>query len=184
MVTISRVHVDYRFGQHDFILVAKLDDQVAGTLEYAEFEGQVNVHMINVMRRREGVGTALVVELQRLYPDVEIDFGIVTPEGEKLLKALEWNVVENPEKKRLEAEWKLLDTTLRDYARRADAVLDMPDEVKKAFIEEVSDWNELSDRADEIQNTLWKCPSEFRYVVGRKVANVNNEPAAQFAMAM
>lgn len=167
MIKIENVHLDYFSGQHNFSLIARLDGKWAGSLAYSVYEGDVYVRMIDVELKRQGVGTALVLELQRLYPQTEIDFGVVTAEGEKLLASLEWRVEPNREYQRMSDELTLIEQTLRDYDARAKIVVTMSDKAKQEFLAEVADWNELSDKADELQNHLWKSAPEKRFAIGK-----------------
>lgn len=172
MLDITHNYLDYFSGQHNCSIEARMDGELVGTLQYSLFEGEVSVQMIDVRLKRQGVGTALVLDLQRRFPGTEIDFGIVTPEGDMLLKGLEWRVEPNLKRQSMLDELALVEATLKDYHSRADLVAGMSETAKQSFLNEVSNWNELSDRADQLQNELWKAPVEFRYVVGKKSVKV------------
>ena len=97
-INISDEINDYYSGETLSTMSAKVDEKVAGTLEYGEYEGKPNVKMIEVKPeyRRQGIATKLLQELQKKYPDQEIDFGMSTEDGTKLLKNITYQV-ENKE---------------------------------------------------------------------------------------
>jgi len=86
MIEIKSEHRDSYSGQNDFRLIATLDGDFAGSLDYSTYHGGVAVQLISVLpsKRRKGVGTALVMALQETYPDQAIMFGITTTEGTAL----------------------------------------------------------------------------------------------------
>jgi len=81
--------VDSYSGQHNFELGVfdRKTDNILGLLEYTEYKGIPSISMIQVIpdRRRKGIGTALLLKLQELYPGKKIELGYITPDGKKLL---------------------------------------------------------------------------------------------------
>jgi ribosomal protein S18 acetylase RimI-like enzyme len=77
-------------GQKDLIKFAELKGKPIGYLQYADFEGVPSIKHIavNEKYRRQGIATKLINELQKGYPDKKIDWGMLTPEGIKLKKAI------------------------------------------------------------------------------------------------
>ena len=73
--TITQDYYDYHDEQHDAKLEAK-DSQgnVLGTLWFSVYHDEPAVKNIDVLPkyRRQGIGTALLKELQRLFPDQTI----------------------------------------------------------------------------------------------------------------
>jgi GNAT superfamily N-acetyltransferase len=78
----------YHDQQSDNSLIAKLDGKVVGYLDYDEYHDEVHIQMIEVDEeyRRKGIGMALLRELDKLYPETEILYGMETPEGAALIK--------------------------------------------------------------------------------------------------
>jgi GNAT superfamily N-acetyltransferase len=78
----------YHDNQSDDSIRAYIGDEMAGYIDYAEYQGEVHIQMISVRKkfRRQGIATAMLRELDRLYPDIEIDPGMTTPDGTKLLE--------------------------------------------------------------------------------------------------
>lgn len=167
MIEIENRHLDYYCGQHDMALIATVDGVHSGTLRYVVYEGEPSVSMIKVRKsmRKQGIGTALVVALQREYPDVAIKFGYLTEDGAALLKSIDWNVVVNEEHEAAATSLARIEAKLRNYAERAEKVIGASQAEKDAFRDEVSDWSDLHDQADRLRQIVNSTPSAFRFVV-------------------
>ena len=78
----------YHDNQSDNSIVAIVDGEVAGFLDYSEYRGEIHVQMIEVDKnfRRQGIGTALLKELDKEYPEVEIEYGMETADGARLIE--------------------------------------------------------------------------------------------------
>ena len=82
----------YFSGQSNMILRAKnKEGQIMGYIEYSDYEGVPHVQFVKTLPSylRMGVATKLLKELQRRYPDIEIDLGYSTEDGTELLKSPE-----------------------------------------------------------------------------------------------
>ncbi len=173
MVEIVQIHRDYRHGQHDFVLNAHdggdLQTRI-GYLSYSVFEGEPSVSYIFVepARRNERVGSELVLELQRLYPDTCINFGFSTDDGTGLLASFDWKIVPNEKLAAASREFSQNSEKLADYEARSNAMVGEPQLVKDAFFAETSDWNDLLDRQEELERLIRTEPAEFRYAVAAK----------------
>ena len=92
----EHVHEDFHNDQHDFVLVAKDADTMSplGMIQYALFRDNIHIQdmMTHHKRRREGIGTQMINELKREYPQGKISWGMMTPDGTAL-----YNSMENPE---------------------------------------------------------------------------------------
>ena len=95
---IKDVSTGYNSDEYYYEMQYTQDGKVVGTVEYGEYKGKPNVKMIEVKPeyRRQGIATKLLQELQNKYPDQEIDFGMTTPDGTKLLNSITYEV-ENKE---------------------------------------------------------------------------------------
>jgi ribosomal protein S18 acetylase RimI-like enzyme len=85
-------HVDSYSGQHNYELgIYDKNNNILGLLEYVVFEDTPSISMIQVVPKyqRKGIGSELVLHLQKLFPKTEIEWGYMTPEGTKLKKKLE-----------------------------------------------------------------------------------------------
>ena len=91
---VNDIHSGETFGT----MSAKINGEVVGTIEYSEYNGTPSVKMIEIKPeyRRRGIATKLLQELQKKYPDQEIDFGMSTEDGTKLIENVTYQV-ENKE---------------------------------------------------------------------------------------
>lgn len=167
MIEIENRHLDYYCGQHDMALIATVDGVHSGTLRYVVYEDEPSISMIKVRKsmRKQGIGTALVIALQREYPEVPIKFGYLTEDGAALLKSLDWNVVINEAHESAATNLARIEAQLRNYTERADKIIGASQTEKDAFRVEVSDWNDLHDQADRLRDIVSSTPSTFRFVV-------------------
>ena len=93
----SNWHMGGHHGQDDFRLFAlkpgeiePTDENVLGYLDYSLYEGNVHVNMIAVpdQLQRQGIGTALWGEVQRLWPDAKFPRGFMTKAGRALRESV------------------------------------------------------------------------------------------------
>lgn len=92
---ITREHVNSHSGQDDYEIGAwDKNNDILGVLEYSEFDGIPSIKMIRVVPkyRRKGVATKMVRHLEKLYPDKEIVWGLMTDEGNRLKRSLHGKV--------------------------------------------------------------------------------------------
>ena len=144
------------YGGEAFMVMSAMDgNKVAGTIEYSVYEDTPAIQMIEVAEgyKRKGVATKMLQALQSEYKDTEIQFGYTTEEGEKLLKAITYEVPNkavinyNKKLKRLETELETYQKTLDDVWKKVE---DNPSyeftNKDRSIIESVGDkWNETSD---------------------------------------
>lgn len=173
MVEIVQLHLDYRYGQHDYVLNAYDENDLSnriGYLTYRVFEDQPSVShiLVDPLRRNERIGSELVLALQRLYPQHCIDFGMSTDDGARLLASLDWKIVSNEIVAAAKREHAENIKTLTRYSNGLDAVIGKSQEEKNAFLGEVADWNDILDRQDELERLIETQPTEFRYAVAAK----------------
>ncbi|MBY3432688.1 hypothetical protein HFN89_00675 [Rhizobium laguerreae] len=180
-IEIENRHLDYYCGQHDMALIATVAGVHAGTLRYVVYDGEPSVSMIKVRKsmRRQGIGTAMVVALQREFSGIPIQFGGLTGHGASLLNSLEWDVVTNEDHAVAASQLRRVEARLRDYAVKAERIVGAGRAEKDAFIREVSDWNDLHDEADRLREIVSRNPSSFRFVVERIPSDA---PAAKLSM--
>jgi GNAT superfamily N-acetyltransferase len=119
------------------------DEATGKKMGYIDFQSAkgypVTIAMIEVEPefQRQGVATALVRRLQQDFPDQELEWGMTTPEGEALRKAImpeaegtpieeTFNLEIPPEP---EPEWRMEHRPNPDGAHGYDLTQDMPDDV-------------------------------------------------------
>lgn len=141
---------DYHSGEMFATMTYEKDGKVVGTLDYSEYEGKPNVKMIEVTPeyRRNGIGKKLLQELQRQYPDVEIDYGMTTPDGTKLLDAITYTQTDEQVAK---GKQKLSDlqTELENVENRLNELY----EIDELTAEQQEEMEQLGERWDELYYT-------------------------------
>ena len=155
-IDITQHVTDHHGGQTDIQLVARNENGVAGYLDYSVWNGEVQIGMIHVHQRRSGIGTALVKELQRMYPTTEIDWGMTTSEGTQLYKSLEFETIPNNNVIRKMKELEALKAKNAEY-EKLRAVWDASAKTEKdrqAFLTATADWNDLYDAIHDLEREL------------------------------
>lgn len=148
----------YHHGQHDLTLSASRDGRVVGKIDFSVYAGVPHIQMIEVPpeMRRSGIGRALVHRLQQEYPDVEIEWGTMTPEGGALYDALDFDVQDQPEVIRLQKKLHNVKQRLARYAALAERFFTgRPSDADLArFHQETADWNDLHDLETRLEQQL------------------------------
>ena len=148
---IKDTSAGYSYGESYYTMSFEQDGKVVGTLEYGEYDGSPNVKMIEVdpEYRRQGIGTKLLQELQKKYPNTEIDFGMATEDGVKLIENATYTV-ENKEVSQKLARIEEIKQKLAEYDRVLEDFyendIEIPDHEHFA-----SDYNELHDEMVALQ---------------------------------
>lgn len=156
---ITDVSTGYAYDETYYTMSYKQDGKTVGTLEYGEYEGKPNVKMIEVIPeyRRKGIGTKLLQELQRKYPDQEIDFGMSTPDGTKLIDAITYDVTDE---KVVADRQKLKD--LQSELNELQEKLDILYDTENLTEEQEAEMHRLGDRWEEVYNSINKLEPTLR----------------------
>ena len=165
---IQDISTGYAYGETYFTMSYTQDGKVVGTLEYGDYEGVPNVKMIEVdpEYRRKGIGTKLLQSLQKKYPEQEINFGMRTPDGAKLLDAITYDVTDDA----VVADKQLLSDLQAelDYLQeRLDVLFDTENltEAQEAEMQELGDqWQEVYETIHELEPALRGKKSTHTYV--------------------
>ena len=152
---IKDVSTGYASGESYYTMSYTQDSKVVGTLEYGEYDGEPNVKMIEVEPeyRRKGIATKLMQELQRKYPEAEINFGMATPDGSKLLDAITYDVTDETvvaDRQKL----KTLQTELDDLQGQLDVLFEMIDNGKDLTEAQDIELHELGDKWQDTYETI------------------------------
>lgn len=80
----------YYSGQADLTISAYLDDEMIGYIDYSVFQNVPSIQFIEVREdyRRRGIARQLVLKLQSIFPDTEIEWGMMTGDGAALYDML------------------------------------------------------------------------------------------------
>ena len=160
-VSIKNVSTDYAYGQTYMRMSAYDGDKEVGYIQYADYEGQPSIHMIEVSEeyKRQGIATRMLQELQSQYDGTEINFGMTTPDGTKLLDKITYDVKDEKvsaakaelrsKKEELDKTQKELDKLWEDSDGR-----DLTDWERKKIGEAGDRWDELYNSIRELESSL------------------------------
>ncbi|MCL2189050.1 MAG: SNF2-related protein [Defluviitaleaceae bacterium] len=135
-------------GQLDMQMQAFMGNVRAGVLNYCVFESIPHIQHIEVAEdyRRQGIATAMVRHLAREYPDIEIEWGILTEDGEAFHNAITYTV-ENEEYTQITARLEAVTAQLAEYEANFNTHLDSPNDVSE-------DWNAAQDEKYNLEKRL------------------------------
>lgn len=186
---IKDTSTGYSRGESYFTMSYEQDGKTVGTLEYGVYEGEPNVKMIEVSPeyRRKGIGTKLLQELQKKYPDAEIDFGMSTPDGTKLLESITYDVTDEAVVA-YRQKLKDLQSELNVLQEKLDVLYDTENltEAQEAEMHKLGDrWTEVYDSIRELENALRgkKATKTFVKTDTKYSLSYANEPVAKGAMS-
>lgn len=147
-IKIDETVTDAYSGQTNMKMEAKIGDKVIGTLTYNEYEGKPSIDMLEVKPeyRRQGVATKLVQQLQKNYPNIEIDWGTLSEDGANFKNAVTYNV-ENREVKIKQKRLDNINKKLAEYDEKTN----------KGIItnEEIDNYNKLYDAKAKLEDELY-----------------------------
>lgn len=154
--------MDAKGGETFHSLSVLAGDQPLGRVDFSVYQDVPRVQMVEVAAamRRRGLGSQLLIELQRRYPDVEIELGGASNEGAALVAGLARETVESPLKEKFQA-LATAEKTLADWQARVaefDA-LAQPSVGQqlshKNFLRSVmGQWDTLRDQIDDLRREL------------------------------
>lgn len=134
-----------------------IDNDIIGYVDYNVYENEVYVEYIYVEPkwRRSMYGTKIIQKLQSLYPNTEINFGMMTDDGSKLYQSLNKNIVKNDEYiDKVNRLQKIL-----NWLNKYEAVTNKnPDDWSEAEIEYIKKyepiWRKYYDKKNDIEDWL------------------------------
>lgn len=154
-------------GQLDQTLFIEQEGRCIASLDFSDYRGEVAVQMLRVSpdHQRQGLGTALLRDLQRRYPNTEIDFGSLTDEGSHLVSSLKFATVTDPY---LERRFAML-ARIKD---KIEALQRLPPE---EMAKRGSDFNRLYDLEHGLEDQLWDKKAE-RKIIERALPRLSGHP--------
>ena len=141
-------------GQMDMTLDCYVGKNPVGHIDYSVYNNEPHVQMIFTNIKRKGYGKALLQQLQRMFPDTEIDLGYLTGQGKALIDSLDFEIIENPRVMDLENRLSEINAKLQDYSKKAEQLKKYSSEEREEILASLSDWNDLTDEKDDIENEL------------------------------
>ena len=151
-------------GQKDMVMYAYQDGEFAGTLEYAIYQDEPHIVMIEVEPkfRRQGVAKALMQDLQGKFPDTEIIWGYTTEEGNKLKQAI---TIDKEDSEIIEKQ-KEFDSITKEIEK-------LESENNPANFDKLGD---LYDRQTELERELEGTKPYKNFVISKKLIKKPDEP--------
>lgn len=153
-VTIRTESLGNHHGQSDLLMIASINNINVGTLEFSIFNDEPYVNMIKVkdQYKRQGIGTMLIKELQRKFPETEIHMGMSTEEGSKFLESIPKKFTPNEHYNKLESEKIKLQTKMDEISSFLDA--SDPKTQRSEMLTKGEEWNNIRDRIYDIEQEI------------------------------
>lgn len=150
---------NYSGGQSDLTLRAKVGGTEVGRIDFSEFDGAPAIQMIEVSPefRRSGYATQMLRELQARYPEQEIDWGMLTPDGARLREAISFRDVPTSESGKfaeldaLRIEESTLAKEIEQGWEQGKGVDDQPPSIRAKVERSYEIGNEISDLEWELR---------------------------------
>lgn len=113
---IRHTTFDYHHGQSDERLYVTDNGNLSAYLDYSVYEGEPSIKYIHTEedKRGEGLGKKLIIALQKLYPETEINWGLMTDDGARLKHSLKFRKIIDPVLQKKEELLKRVKTKLAD----------------------------------------------------------------------
>ena len=155
-------------GQTNFITSLIVDGQEVGSVEYSVYndEPQIDMIYIDPEHRRRGYATVLARELQRLYPDYPVKFGMLTPDGSSWHKSLKFEPTVDQD---IEAKHQKLRSIRGELARlnnKLETLRRGDIETARRWLATVGDrWNKLHDLEHKYEQEVYSAgPSTKKFL--------------------
>lgn len=105
-------------------LVIYVDNKKAGFLSYSEYQKSVSIQMIKIYPdfQRQGLGSKLVLDLQKRYPKTELEWGMMTPDGVELYRKLKSKLYVDRSKNKKITEYKKVKRELEDIKKQYSTI--------------------------------------------------------------
>lgn len=83
----------FHHDQSDERLYIEDGDRLIAYVDYSVYQGQPSIQMIKSSVSRKGYARNLILKLQSMFPETEIDWGMLTDEGAALHKSMVFKTV-------------------------------------------------------------------------------------------
>lgn len=149
------------------------DGKNIGYLDFSVYEDTPYIQMINVKEpyRRKGYATQMIKQLQKEYPNSEINFGMTTDDGTKLVNSLPFNTKVNIEYDKKVKQAKKLKKWLDEFKEFTDKVYQQIDnnepiaEKNRLYIVNNTDkWQKYKNKYEEILDWIRENKRETKFV--------------------
>lgn len=146
--------IGYRQGQSDFRITAEVNNKTIGYIDYSVYENKPSIKYVFVTPeyRRQGIGTKLLQQIQKQYPETEINLGMSTDDGSHLVKSLNRQFTKNPDFKHIHLELKQLKERKAILDKEFEDFHNNPTEEKRKNILQIGDeWNNIVDKIRDLE---------------------------------
>ena len=149
------------------------DGKNIGYLDFSVYEDTPYIQMINVKEpyRRKGYATQMIKQLQKEYPNSEINFGMTTDDGTKLVNSLPFDTKVNIEYDKKVKQAKKLKKWLDEFKEFTDKVYQQIDnnepidEKNRLYIVNNTDkWQKYKNKYEEILDWIRENKREKKFV--------------------
>lgn len=149
----------YHHGQYDLAVVVYSGDEIAGWIDYAVYEGEASIQMIEVKPEyaRRGLAKQMLLALQDKYPDQEIDWGSLTRDGSKLYQSMKWKKIKGPgyeiaqKLKASESEQETIESEVAAFMSTRQPISNAPPELQKKIERYYDLDSEIRDYNDDLE---------------------------------
>ncbi len=166
----------FHHNQYHNTLYTYSGNTKVGYLDYTVHNGDVSIGMIKVENKRQGIATALIYKLQSMFPDTEINIGLLTDEGQKFFASLNKREIPNPLFAKYSERLKNLKAVNDAFQKKADAILairSFTSRDKKWFASVQDRWNKNHDKIYQLENKLRRMkPSKILFEPLNETNNV------------
>jgi hypothetical protein len=150
---------DAHSGQTNFTLWAIVNGKKVGQIDYVKFRETVNISYISSIRMpRKGIATAMLKELQGLYPETEINWGGLTDDGSKLYAKTQFTTVVNPEVHAKIEQLNSIRAEMAEIEAKFNAWHELPEDQREQAREMLAPlttrWNDLRDQEYDLEGEL------------------------------
>ena len=147
----------FHHGQMDQTLNAYQNNEYVGHINYSVYDNEPYIEMINVPEkyRRQGIGRILVLKLQSMFPTTEINLGMLTDDGNKLIASLKTKILYNKTYKLKKAKLDKLKQIEQNYNDIFERFKNHKSEKAISKLIELNNhWNEVHSKIDELDRQL------------------------------
>jgi hypothetical protein len=157
VLTFQSENTDSYSNQSNVTLRAFNGKTQVGYIDYVIYQGRPSISMIEVSKRRSGVATAMLQDLQRKFPGIEIEWGMQTADGAALYKSIPKTIIPNKE---IQAKMARLEQCRADEKKLQELYakweqIEHPTEKQRVkFLKMTSHWNDLNDEIYDLEREL------------------------------
>lgn len=151
-------------GNYDATIMATVNGQQVGYLSYNVYQDQPAIKMIWVEpeHRRQKIALRMLKELQKTYPESEIDWGYTTPQGTELKRSIKFRTRPNIDVIQAIEKLNAIRSKLKQMNYKLERLQQTDIEAARRYAQTVGDrWNKLNDLEYKLENRLSSMGSPY-----------------------